>query len=446
MVYDYIVVGAGIAGMLTAAMLTKDNKKVAVLEKNKVAGGYLQDIIPGVPFGAHHIGIPNKTILQQFTGALNIPVEKHLRHADEVNVLRNEKTIRLSLELSMQKEQIKELFPEESDSAEKYFKYMTDFSDVLYSGDDRAVRKFFVELSSISFERFLRKYFKSEELIDLLSFIGPSYGGVTKEDSAFTFASLVVTYGSGAYYLETEWFIKELSRCVLESGLGDMFYDYEAMAMSYDERDRCYVLTSKNHQSVKGIKVVFASYFNDILSGYCQNEEITSNPLKKVFAMEVGPSAYRFYLKTKKQLTRQENVIMGDFPAIVSTLEEDSCNIMVTFVSDKQLTKDEYLSTAKKLASQALEENESNLELILESSPEHKRNMTANKGGAVFGWKRNNANNMTANLIYNLNSQVKDVYVVGNWGATFGFFGALYTVKKFLEKTESELDLKGMAS
>jgi len=38
--YDVIVVGAGLAGLSTGAMLAKVRKKVLILEKNKDVGGY----------------------------------------------------------------------------------------------------------------------------------------------------------------------------------------------------------------------------------------------------------------------------------------------------------------------------------------------------------------------------------------------------------------------
>ena len=65
--------------------------------------------------------------------------------------------------------------------------------------------------------------------------------------------------------------------------------------------------------------------------------------------------------------------------------------------------------------------------------------ITNNKCGAVFGWKRNKVNNLTTNLIYNMHQYINNVYVVGNWGATFGFFGVLYTIVKFLKFQNIEL-------
>ena len=38
--YDVIIIGAGIGGLTAGAILARNGKKVLVLEKNPVAGGY----------------------------------------------------------------------------------------------------------------------------------------------------------------------------------------------------------------------------------------------------------------------------------------------------------------------------------------------------------------------------------------------------------------------
>lgn len=442
MTYDYIVVGAGIAGLLTGSVLLKRGSTVIVVDKNKSAGGYLQDLSPGIPFGAHHIGIPNRKLLGQFCEELGLSVNQHLRNADNVTVVCRGRKIPLSLNLSEQKEQLTELFPDEAEGICGYYKYLTDFSEVLYSDDDKTVRKYFIELANVTFEKFLEKFFQDEDLIGLLSFIGPSYGGVNKGDSAFTFASLIVTYGSGAYYLDTGWLIDQLEKCVKEDTHGGIRYKFEACSMQYIHENSCYEVTDRSGRKEYGRKIIFAGYFAEILGDYCGRNRISNNALKKIFSMEAGPSAYRFYFRTEKKVQRHEWICMDDIPAIVSALEEDACNVMVTFVTDEKRTKEEYEMLAKKLVAEMLQIEAAEISLVLTSTPEHKLKMTANKGGAVFGWRRSNSNNMTANLIYGLQRYVNNVYVVGNWSATFGFFGVLYTVAKFLRN--QSIELKGI--
>lgn len=446
MIYDYVIIGGGLAGLLTGALLAKEQNSVVVLDKNKKVGGYLQDLVPGVPFGAHHIGIPDKKLLEEIGDKLHLSFEGHMRQADQVTVVLNHKEYTISLSLSEQEKQLIAMFPKEELGIHTYIKYMTDFSKVLYAGDNKAIRKYFVELAMISFEKFLKRFFEDELLIQLLTFLGPSYGGVEKEDSAFTFASLIVTYGKGAYYFDTDWLIHRLEQRINESQTGQMRYGFQVAKMRFVNNTSCYEVLDKKGEKVRGRKVVFASYFVDMLSEYCKEAGIESKILDKIFSMEVGPSAYRYYFKMKEGTSRHEWIHLGETPAIISTLEQDSCNVMVTFVSSKEQRVDDLAQVALQLVEETFHISQDDIAYKLVSTPVHKKQMTGNKDGSVFGWTRSHANNMTANLIYNLHQQVKDIYVVGNWSATFGVFGVLYTVDKFMRQQDMSVNSEERAS
>ena len=45
--YDTIIIGSGLGGLMTALILAKEGKKVAVLEQNKQFGGMFGDILHG---------------------------------------------------------------------------------------------------------------------------------------------------------------------------------------------------------------------------------------------------------------------------------------------------------------------------------------------------------------------------------------------------------------
>lgn len=429
MLYDYIIVGAGLAGLLAGSILIEEEKRVLIIDKNQVVGGYLRDLMPGVPFGAHHIGIPNLKILNQFCDKLGFSIENHLKNADMVSIVLHNKKITLSLKLLEEKQQLMELFPEEAKGICNYFEYLSRFSEVLYAEDEKAVKKYFLELVNITFNDFLHRFFDNQELIELLSFLGPSYGGVNEEASAFTFASLIATYGSGAYYLDTDWLIEQLEGHVNNSKWGRIEYGFEARTMHFSEEKACYEIRDDKRRVLFAKKVVFASYFGTILKEYCETSKNQNNALKKILGMEIGPSAFRFYFKIDQKVNRHEWIYMGENPAIVSTLEQDACNVMVTFVSVAKKTQEEYETIAQTLVEQIF--NVRNVKLIMTSTPNHKMQITNNKCGAVFGWKRNKVNNLTTNLIYNMHQYINNVYVVGNWGATFGFFGVLYTIHHF---------------
>ena len=57
--YDYVIIGSGLGGLISAVILAKEGKKVCVLEKNNQYGGNLQTFVrEKVIFdtGVHYIG------------------------------------------------------------------------------------------------------------------------------------------------------------------------------------------------------------------------------------------------------------------------------------------------------------------------------------------------------------------------------------------------------
>ena len=43
--YDYVIIGSGLGGLISAVILAKEGKKVCVLEKNNQYGGNLQTFV-----------------------------------------------------------------------------------------------------------------------------------------------------------------------------------------------------------------------------------------------------------------------------------------------------------------------------------------------------------------------------------------------------------------
>ena len=76
--YDTIIIGSGLGGLMTALILAKEGKKVAVLEQNKQFGGNLQTFLrQGILFdtGVHYVGSLDKgqTLYSYFSYAGILP-------------------------------------------------------------------------------------------------------------------------------------------------------------------------------------------------------------------------------------------------------------------------------------------------------------------------------------------------------------------------------------
>lgn len=441
--YDYVIVGAGIAGLLTGALLSSDNNSVAVVDKNQNCGGYVHNLAVKVPYGAHHLGIPDMKLLSDICDKLDISFREHLIGADEITVDLDGEVYSVTLRLDQQKKQLMDYFPEERDHIETFMRYMEDFGSSLYQDEANEVRKYFLQLVNVPFEKLLRNYFSDQKLIRLLTFLGPCYGGVDQTDSAFTYASLISTYGRGAYYFDDygEWLIQELTAYIRGREQSGIINGFQVQSIRFGEADGCYDVYDQRGNKICGSNIIFANYFVDILKEYCDHAAIADRKLEKIFQMEVGPSAYRMYFKIEKKLARNECVHIGamegeqiaDHSFILSTMDNEECNVMLTVVADAKVLKKaekEIAEESGRVVAEYFHIQEENVKSIAVCTPEGRQKTTLNKAGAVFGWKRNVKNNMTANLIYEISKSIKNVYVVGNWSATFGIFGTIYTVGK----------------
>lgn len=433
----YTVIGGGISGLLITALLAAEGKQIDLIEKNKHCGGYLRNLGCGAPYGAHHIGLPDASLLSGIIGGLGISDEDLLRNADTVRVLSGQREYKLSLRLDEQCSQLCGLFPEEAEGLREYFGFMTDFAEALYSDDDKQIKGYFVRLAGKSFRSFLEKYFDNEELIDLLSFLGPSYGGVTDEDSAFTFASLAVTYGKGAYYMDCGALTEKLAEKAASMKNVNIMTGIQASRIRRNDESGRYIVYDSNGAISEADKVIFAGSFCRILEEYCEHTGVNDTSFRKIFSMETGPSAYRYYFRTDVPLSRMEHIRHGADGYIMSTLESDECSVMLTCVTDSSQPQWDNERLISEI-SDTLGIRKEQIHPLCVCSPAERENRTLNESGAVFGWKRNARNNLNANLTYNIDKKLPGIYVTGNWSATFGFFGCLYTANKLFCKLTAD--------
>jgi len=132
---DAIIIGSGIGGLTTAAILAKSGKKVLVLEQHDQAGGCCHTFIDkGYEFdvGIHYIGemgrqTLNKTLLDQVTdGQLEwAPLDDEF---DVVEIEYTKESTRRSYPVASGfepwKKQLKSQFPEEHEAIDKYFEHL----------------------------------------------------------------------------------------------------------------------------------------------------------------------------------------------------------------------------------------------------------------------------------------------------------------------------------
>ena len=205
-----VIIGGGLGGLFTGAILSKEGFKVTVLEKNTTVGGGLQNfkrfglkfdtgmhVIGGMRPGGNiyricqYLGIVDKVSLMnvddECTDSLYFAEDKHTYHIQKgregfVNSLA-------------------EHFPNEKENLKAYVDavfglvdeislfHLRPSSDMLTTHSDNFM---------IAADAFIAKYIKDPKLRSVVAYMNPLYGGRGDESPAFVHAIISSLYMQGA--------------------------------------------------------------------------------------------------------------------------------------------------------------------------------------------------------------------------------------------------------
>ncbi|KAK8400464.1 hypothetical protein O3P69_003254 [Scylla paramamosain] len=212
---DAIVIGSGIGGLSTAAVLAKAGKKVLVLEQHDQAGGCCHTYIEkGYEFdvGIHYIGEMNyqslsKTYVDQITNG-QLEWEPMSDIYDQVIFAEKDQEPRRYDVMSGDgkwKEYLKGKFPEEKDNIERFFQLVHE----VHSGNHNAMIVKFIPLWAawllevtglINYFTIVAEITKNQELRDIFCYCFGDYG-TPPSKAGFPMQTLLISHFSkGAAY------------------------------------------------------------------------------------------------------------------------------------------------------------------------------------------------------------------------------------------------------
>lgn len=205
-----IIIGGGLGGLFTGAILAKEGLRVTVLEKNATVGGGLQTFHRfGEAFdtGMHVIGgmQPGGNIRRicQYLGILDqvklMDVDDNC--TDSLYFAEDQKTYRIRKGKQGFVESLTSYFPEERESLESYVKAiydMTDHIDLFHLRPSTEQIQMHTEDFLMSAEAFVAKYIKNPKLRSVVAYMNPLYGGRHDETPAFIHAIISTLYINGA--------------------------------------------------------------------------------------------------------------------------------------------------------------------------------------------------------------------------------------------------------
>lgn len=472
--FDVVVVGGGISGLVTTALVAYEGYNVCLIEKESSLGGCIYSINKGghnLQGGAHHLGgLGDGECVNRVLQKLGLySKELFIQNNPLKGVVNNEKFY-IPFELKGLKCELLSLFREESASINKFFDEVETFKEALITNNDRIIFKYFQSLSKITFNDLLDKYFTNNKIKTYLCGLGPGYGGITGNGSAFTMTSLLATYGEGAFNVKggMDKLVNMLENYLNGLSNASIYTETLVEGLVIENEKVIAIKTTKNKESIEiGCKKIIIT--SNVINIYKMvNNSLYSRRFhNKINSLNVGPSVLRLFLSFDRKEVYNESdyvffpswdvakwddylfydtskfnkeklpISMVSFPTnIDKTLSKnDESHMFMTILTKSNIMNDSKLELKRKLKDMFfnkfphISSNGVFDDIVTNVDIENK---TLNSEGSVFGWGRG-INEVVNSNIFGPTCMFKNLYVAGNWGPSFGVYGAFYSAENVMK-------------
>lgn len=261
---DVVIIGAGLGGLFTGAILSKEGYRVTILEKNSTIGGGLQSFKRfGMSFdtGMHVIGgmQPGGNI-RRLCEYLNISDKIKLQDVDNdcsefIHFEEDNSSYKIRKGRKGFVESFALYFPEDREDLEKYVDALfaiTDSVDLFNLRPNDNSTNLFAHFPGdflLSANRFIEKYIKNEKLASILAYLNPLYGGCKDITPAYIHAIISVLYinGTSRFIGGSDLFAELLQSIVTKNG-GKVFTNEGVTWIDVENRHINGVATSKGNK------------------------------------------------------------------------------------------------------------------------------------------------------------------------------------------------------
>lgn len=208
--HKVIIIGGGLGGLFTGAILAKEGMQVTVLEKNATAGGGLQTFTRfGEKFdtGMHVIGGMqaggNIRRICEYLGIMDRVdiMDVDADCTDSLYFAEDKMTYRIKRGRQGFIDSLSSYFPAERTDLEAYVKAVFDITndvDLFNLRPSTDMMKVHSEDFMMAADAFIAKYIKNEKLRSVVAYMNPLYGGRRDETPAFVHAIITTLYINGA--------------------------------------------------------------------------------------------------------------------------------------------------------------------------------------------------------------------------------------------------------
>lgn len=226
--FDVVIIGSGLGGMVCGTILSKEGKRVCIIEKNEQIGGSLQTFKrEGVTFdtGVHYIGgLSKENSLYKIFNYLGIMQRLETVRMDEegfdVVMFKNDaEEYRYGMGYENFKGILISKFPEEKTTIESYCNDMERICDSvpLYNLREGEIEN--MEILSTSAQNYFEQLTSNKKLQNVLAGTNLLYAG-TEKTPLYVHALVVNSYIESAYKIKNggDQIVKLMARIIKENG------------------------------------------------------------------------------------------------------------------------------------------------------------------------------------------------------------------------------------
>ena len=438
--YDVVVIGAGIAGLVSGAFLAKAGKKVLISEQHSIPGGYCTSFKrKGFIFDSavHHIGGCGKwSIVGRCFKELGIEMDFH--HLDPMdNIIFPSRSIEIPADIDKYKENLQASFPDETENIAKFFKEFIKlyWSVINNKTDSPLINKY----KDLTYTETLNSFFSDTQLKAILAGQWGYLGSLPDEVSTIGMCQMLINYlKDGAYFPVggTQNFANAILKQFIDFGGELMLSSKVEKILINDDKvtgielaERREVLADTIVSNVDA-KQTFYQLLECRVNGDYAKKIDSMKESTSFFLLYLGVDAEidlsklkrGFYYQTDGPFTKNNWKYISVPTAVDQTLAPKNKQIIFTLVSlEKEYDDVENWDSLKsKLTETTIDYLEGlvpglrdHIEIIDAATPKTLERYTLNSKGAAYGWavtKEQTGGNRLQHT-----TPFSELYLTGHW-------------------------------
>ena len=464
-----LIIGGGLGGLVTGALLTKEGYKLTVLEKNSIIGGGLQSFYRHnveFPTGMHIFGgFSEGGNLRKIFDYLDITQKLNLVPTDNdasdvVTITEDNAIYRLPKGKENLIKYLSGRFPEEAENIRNYIEKLFALSqeeDLFYLRESSAEPNF-TTLSQdflTPYNSLIDKYIDNPKLKRLLNYLSPLFGGVEDMTPAFFNALLSVLHINGTYqFAGGSQQMADLLKEVIENDGGKVIANEEVVKINV-ENHLVTDVTTKKGNTYHADRYI-SDVHPDVLLKIISDGAFPTAFKKRLHAVPESSSSFKVYIKFKDKSFRyinhtnyiidNQDVWPKGFMYVTPPVEHQGefaeTMVIISMMSFDEVKKwedtktghrgDDYERWKQEKTDVIIRKMEAiypgfrdSIEFSFASSPLTIRDYYGNKEGSNYGFQKDSNDMMLSQM--SVFTKVKNLFLTGQNVNIHGFCGVSIT-------------------